>query len=165
MSFIRTIDADGKPIVREPQPEPMPETKPEARKKAQPEPGTVEPMTQKQADALNAFLEKAEREKMTAIDTLIGARNLMRRHKINDGIKNRVLTNMVKTEYLDPDSDFTKKQAATALNILLGTPKQAAAAEVEAWKQGETGKPAGNADFTAEEQEISDNGSSDPGQY
>ena len=155
MSFIRTVDADGNPI--------MPE--PKIRQKRQPAKETIEPMTQKQADTLNAFLAKAERKRMSSIDTLIGARNLMRRQKINDGIKKRVLTNMVKREYQDPDRDFTKKQAATALNILLGTPKQAAAAEVEAWKQGETGKPAGNANFTAEEQEISDNDSSDPGQY
>lgn len=165
MSFIRTVDADGNPIVPEPEQLPDAEPLPEPRQKAQPEPGTVEPMTQKQADALNTFLAKAEREKMSPIDTMFGARDLMRRHKINDGIRKRVLTNMIKTEYLDPDKEFNKKQAATALNILLGTPKQAAAEEVEAWRQAETGKTAENTDYSAEEQEIADVGSSDPGQY
>ena len=155
MSFIRTVDADGNPIAPEPK----------IRRKRKQTRETIEPMTWEQADALNAFLAKAEREKMTFNDTLIGARNLMRRQKINDGIKKRVLTYMVKTEYLDPNKDFTKKQAAAALNILLGTPKQAAAEVVEAWKTGETGKTATNADYTTEEQEYSDNGSSEPGQY
>ncbi len=155
MSFIRTVDADGNPI--------LPEPKIKRKRKHTKE--TIEPMTWEQADALNNFLAEAERERMTFHDTLIGVRNLMRRQKINDGIKKRVLTYMVKTEYLDPNKDFTQKQAAAALNILLGTPKQAAAAEVVGWKPGRTGKPAMNADFTAEEQEFSNSGSSEPGLY
>ena len=165
MSFIRTVDADGNPIMPEPEQLPDAEPLPEARQKAQPEPGTVEPMTQKQANALNAFLARAEREDMAPTDLLIEARNLMRREKINDGIRKRVLMNMIRTEYMDPDRDFTGKQAVTALNMLIGTPKKAAAAQVDSWKHGETGKAAEEAAGMAEEQEISDNGSSDPGQY
>ena len=139
MNFIRTTDRHGNPIEQDPVTTAMTEPAQEVIGQATSEEEgynkmpQLEPMTQEQVDLLNQLMAAMDQNGYNSVDALIELRDLMDQQGISQGMKERVITEFVKAEYLDPNRRFTEQQAVSALHTLLGTPKEAALAKVKHW--------------------------------
>lgn len=141
MNFIRTTDENGNPVTQDPVAEAMTEpareiiglaSSEEAGYNKRPQ---LEPLTQEQVDLLNQLMAAMDQNGYNSVDALIELRDLIDQQGISRGMKERVITEFVKAEYLDPNRRFTEQQAVSALHTLLGTPKEAALAKVKHWYQ------------------------------
>ena len=137
MKFIRTQDADGKPLpvdagkqIQEEALKSMGLTSSEANGIIKTDP---EPMTEQQVAALNELMSRAQEEGYGTIQTLIGMRDVLEKQIVNKGMREKLIKEFVRGAYLDPRQEFSERQAVAALNTLLGISKQEAIALVKYW--------------------------------